>query len=267
MDLTKRLAFTDQTARNAGAFAHGKFAELERLTVEIKGHHDLVSEADRDTETLIRNAIADAWPEDGIVGEEHGHIAGSSGFDWIIDPIDGTANYLAGIPHWCVVIACAYQGRPVVGVIFDPNTGELFSAHEGGGAYVNGKQMQVSSAKALADGSTGAGVSGLTDREKAAAMVGEILLSGGMFFRSASGALMLAYVAAGRLIGHIENYMNSWDCFAALLMIREAGGNYAPFDQEAAVLNGTHVVVGNSDVLPVLDDIHTRIFGATSDME
>ncbi|MEL6643594.1 MAG: inositol monophosphatase family protein [Pseudomonadota bacterium] len=261
MDLTERLAFADKTARDAGSFAHEKFAALESLTVESKGHHDLVSQADRDTETLIRTAIAKAWPDDGIVGEEHERVQRTTGFDWIIDPIDGTANYLAGIPHWCVVIACAHHGEPVVGVIFDPNTGEMFSASKGGGAFVNGKPMRVSTAKTLSDGSTGAGVSGLTDRAKATAMVGEILSSGGMFFRSASGALMLAYVASGRLIGHIENYMNSWDCFAALLMIREAGGDYAAFDHEAAVLNGTHVVAGNPDILVLLDSMHTRIFG------
>ncbi len=256
----ERLAFSRDLATAAGAFAHEKFRALDSLTIESKGHHDIVSEADRQTETLIRDAIEARWPDDGIVGEEHGRKHGTSGFDWVIDPIDGTANYLAGIPHWCVVIACAKDGLPVTGVIFDPNTGETFTASKGEGAFVNGKPLRIATGQSLRDGSVGSGVSGRSDRSEAVALVREILDGDGMFFRSASGALMLAYVAAGRLLGYVEDRMNSWDCFAALLMIEEAGGIHHPLDAASALENGTRVIAGNRVIYPQLEAIAGRVY-------
>lgn len=260
MDLDARLQFAKALAHQAGEFAHEKFKALDALTIESKGHHDHVSEADRDTETLIRDAINTSYPEDGIVGEEHGRKHGTSGFDWVIDPIDGTANYVAGIPHWCVVIACAQNGLPVVGVIRDPNTDETFSAAKGQGANVNGKGIAIATGKTLADGSIACGASGKSDREEASALVRDVLASGGMYFRSASGALMLAYVASGRLLGYIEDHMNSWDCFAALLMIDEAGGTHQPLDAKSSLDHGTMLIAGNPTIYPELERIAGRVF-------
>ncbi|MEM0899266.1 MAG: inositol monophosphatase family protein [Pseudomonadota bacterium] len=260
MDLSERLKFAKQAAIEAGKFAHEAFRRLDTLTIESKGHHDLVSQADRDTETRIRKAIADRWPEDGIVGEEHGRVEGTTGFDWIIDPIDGTANYVSGIPHWCVVIACAKDGVPILGVIFDPNTNELFEGAKGEGAFVNGKQLRASEGKTLSDGSVATGCSGRSDQEKVASLVRKILVNNGMYFRSASGALMLAYVASGRLLGYIEDHMNSWDCFAALVMIKEAGGTHAELDASTAMIGGTKVVAGGAHIFETLDDIATSVF-------
>ncbi|MEH6728140.1 MAG: inositol monophosphatase family protein [Hyphomicrobiales bacterium] len=260
MKLDTRLEFATDLATKAGKFAHEKFKVLDTLTIESKGHHDLVSEADRDTETLIRDAINAAYPDDGIVGEEHGRKYGTSGFDWIIDPIDGTANYLSGIPHWCVVIACAHEGLPVIGVIRDPNTDETFTASKGHGSHVNGKVMRIADGTTLTAGSIATGASGRSDREQAAALVREILINDGMYFRSASGALMLAYVASGRLLGYVEDHMNSWDCFAALLMITEAGGRHQTLDPDKSLENGTMLVAGNTDIYPILASIAERAF-------
>ncbi|MEL6436403.1 MAG: inositol monophosphatase family protein, partial [Pseudomonadota bacterium] len=214
---------------------------------------------DRDTETLIRKALAEAYPDDGIVGEEHGRETGSTDFDWIIDPIDGTANFVAGIPHWCVVIACAQNGAPVVGVIFDPNSGDLFSAAKGHGAEINGKPMKISDATTFAEGSIATGASGRSDNEEVIAMITAILNRDGMFYRSASGALMLAYAGSGRLIGYIEEHMNSWDCFAALIMIAEAGGKHRPLDDNAMEA-GTMVVAGPPEICAQLDEIANQVF-------
>jgi myo-inositol-1(or 4)-monophosphatase len=260
MQLDTRLAFAKNLADKAGQFAHEKFKALDTLTIESKGHHDLVSEADRQTETLIRDAINAAYPDDGIVGEEHGRKYGTSGFDWVIDPIDGTANYLGGIPHWCVVIALTHNGLPVVGVIRDPNTDETFTASKGGGAFVNGKAMRVADGDTLTAGSIATGASGRSDREEAAALVRDILINGGMYFRSASGALMLAYVASGRLLGYIEDHMNSWDCFAALLMITEAGGQHQALDPDKSLENGTMLAAGGPTIYPQLAAIAERVF-------
>lgn len=261
ISLDDRLTFAVELARKAGGFALSRFRAIDTLVIESKGHQDLVSDADRATETLIRDAIAARWPDDGIVGEEHGRKHGTTGFDWVIDPIDGTANFVRGIPHWCVVIACTKDGLPVVGAIHDPSTDEVFHAAKGAGAYVNGRPLKVAQGGALSDGSVATGVSGRTDPAKATAMVHEVLAPGGMFFRSASGALMLAYVASGRLLGYIEDHMNSWDCFAALLMVEEAGGRILPLDATRALENGTRVIAGGPNIYPTLDGIATRVFG------
>ncbi|MEM1428708.1 MAG: inositol monophosphatase family protein [Pseudomonadota bacterium] len=258
--LTLRQEFAVSTARAGGAFALERFRDLDSLTIESKGHQDLVSDADRMTEDLVRRAISERYPDDGIVGEEYARVVGSSGYDWVIDPIDGTANFVRGIPHWCCVIACTHNGLPVVGAIFDPSTGEMFRAARGAGAFVNDRPMRVSAAQSLSEGSVAVGASGRSDREEAAALVREVLLPGGMFFRSASGALMLAYVAAGRLLGYVEDHMNSWDCFAALLMLGEAGGQHLPLDPELAITEGTRVIAGGPQVYPLLGEIADRVY-------
>jgi myo-inositol-1(or 4)-monophosphatase len=261
ISLDDRLTFAVDLAREAGGFALSRFRALDDLVIESKGHQDLVSDADRATETLIRDAIAARWPDDGIMGEEHGRKHGTTGFDWVIDPIDGTANFVRGIPHWCVVIACAKDGLPVVGAIHDPSTGELFHAAKGAGAFVNGRRLTAAQGGSLRDGSVATGVSGRTDPAKATALIGEVLTPGGMFFRSASGALMLAYVASGRLLGYVEDHMNSWDCFAALLMVEEAGGRIRPLDGSRALGNGARIVAGGPNIYSTLEGIATRVFG------
>ncbi|MBO6640476.1 MAG: inositol monophosphatase [Roseitalea sp.] len=262
MTYQQRLDFALEVARAAGDFAAGHFRSIDSLSIESKGHQDLVSNADKETETLVRDAIEARWPDDGIVGEEHGRKHGTSGFDWVIDPIDGTANFVRGIPQWCVAIACTEQGRPVIGVINEPSSGELFHAVRGGGAFVNGKPMRAVQTGALTDGSIGAGVSGRTDKAIAVAMVERILGDGGLFFRNASGALSLAYVAAGRLLGFIEDHMNSWDCLAGLLMIEEAGGTINDLDTGTTLDNGTKVVAGGPNVYPALARMADELFVA-----
>ncbi|NBN64073.1 inositol monophosphatase [Microvirga tunisiensis] len=239
-----RLAFALDLAERAGALGLDYFRRLETLTVTAKGHQDLVSEADRDVETLVRDALADRFPQDGIVGEEHGRLAGSSGFTWVIDPIDGTANFVAGIPQWCVVISCVHEGRTVIGITYDPLAREMFHAVRGGGAFVNGRPMRVSSSDSLGRGSVGVGFSGRTKACGAVQVIDALVDRGGVFFRNASGGLMLAYTASGRLIAYCEAHMHAWDCLAGLLMIEEAGGFVPAFDAEAALTAGVRVIAG-----------------------
>ena len=146
-DLGARMAFAVATAEAGGAFALSRFRDIDGLTIESKGHQDLVSDADRQTEELVRRAIAERFPDDGIVGEEYPPVVGRSGYDWVIDPIDGTANFVRGIPHWCCVIACTHRGLPVAGAICDPSTGETFRAGKGLGAFVNGRPLRASGAR------------------------------------------------------------------------------------------------------------------------
>lgn len=260
-DLDHRLNFTVDIARRAGDLAMGFFKAIDKLTIESKGHQDLVSNADREVELFVRAALAEAYPQDGIVGEEHAPVEGSSGYVWIIDPIDGTANFVRGIPAWTVVIACVKDNRGVVGVVHEPSTGETFRARRGGGAFVNDRPIKVTGATSLKEGSIGVGFNPRVDATRAVSLIDALLKEGGLFFRNASGALMLAYVAAGRLLGYTEEHMNSWDCVAAMLIIEEAGGIVEPFNRGDVAKNGTVAIAGGKGVFDRIRALSLDAYG------
>ncbi len=229
-DIDARFALAQRVAADAGALALEFWRTRLELAVETKaGLQDIVSEADRAVERAIRAAVGAAFPADGFLGEEYGLTGGASGFDWVVDPIDGTSPYLHGIPNWCVSIAVTKAGETVIGVIDVPTHGETFTAVLGRGAALNGAPLRLPDDLRVNNAATGVGASHRTDPVWIARVTGDLARSGGVFFRNGSGALMLAYVAAGRLAGYMEPYMNAWDCLAGLLMIREAGGRTAPF--------------------------------------
>ena len=242
LDLAKRIAV------EAGTLGLTYFARLDDLTVTSKGHQDMVSEADRDLETFLRREIAKAFPDDGILGEEHGLTAGTSGYTWVLDPIDGTANFVNGIPAWSVVVACVTEQDTIAGVIHDPNAKETFAASLGGGATLNGRPMAASQATSLTQGSVGVGLSNRVAWQPAVRLIHDLMAEGGLFFRNASGAVMLAYVAAGRLLGYVEEHMNAWDCVAGLLMIREAGGRVHHVDSRPMLEQGGLIITGGAGV-------------------
>jgi myo-inositol-1(or 4)-monophosphatase len=159
--------------------------KLDSLTIESKGHQDMVSEADREVELFVRAEIAKAYPDDGVVGEEHAPKKGSTGYDWVIDPIDGTANFVKGIPAWCVVIACAKDGATVTGVIHEPSTGETFYGEKGGGAFLNGKPIRTSASASLGDGSVGTGFSNRREIRNIVPFIDMLVSEGGVFYRNA----------------------------------------------------------------------------------
>lgn len=257
---SERLEFAETLAHKAGELGLDYFRKLDTLTITQKGHQDLVSEADRNVETLIREEIAKAYPDDGILGEEHGMEEGASGYTWVTDPIDGTANFVAGIPQWCVIIACVHQGQVVLGVIYDPVARETFKASAGNGAFLNDKPIKVSDSESLSNGSVGVGFNGRTAVTDAVNAVGALVSKGGVFFRNASGGLMLAYTASGRLIGYVESHMNAWDCLAGTLMITEAGGRVMEQDVNHALYHGARVVVGAPGVFTDLKEIADSSF-------
>jgi Archaeal fructose-1,6-bisphosphatase and related enzymes of inositol monophosphatase family len=260
MSLDDRLDFAIDLARRAGDFALKHFREIDSLVIESKGHQDLVSNADRDTETLVRSAIEARFPDDGIVGEEHGRKAGTSGYVWVIDPIDGTASFVSAIPQWCVAIACAKDGEAVIGVINEPASGELFHAAKGKGAFCNGKPIRVSGTAKIGEGGVGTGFSGRAPAANIVRAVETIVAEGGVFFRNGSGALMLAYVAAGRLLGYIEEHMNAWDCIAGLLIVEEAGGRIFKPDPARVLEKGTVVVAAGAAAWPAIIEIARNCF-------
>lgn len=237
-----RASAAIEIARAAGILALRYFQRLDTLAVERKGHQDLVSEADRAVETLIREEIERRFPDDAILGEEHGLSEGASGFVWVCDPIDGTANFVVGIPQWCVSIAVATYGTIVAGAIYDPCADDLVSAMRGEGTRRNGKPVPKLPLSKIDAGSVGVGFSNRIEPRASVAIVEGLLNRGGMFFRNASGALMLSYVATGRLIGYIEPHMNAWDCLAGFLLVEEAGGRVLSYDVEKTLAEGAYVL-------------------------
>ena len=241
-----RYQFAENLIGEAGRMALAYFSDLSQLEIEKKGHQDLVSQADKNVEIFIREHISAQFPDDGIIGEEGGSFIGKSssdsGYRWVIDPIDGTANFVSGIPAWTVVIALVRDNVVIAGFIFDPVQNELFTATDGGGAFCNGLSLSVSDAQSLHDGSVAVGFSNRSKAGFINKLVDQIVNDGGVFYRNASGALSLAYVAAGKLIGYSEDHMNAWDYLAGQLMVREAGGKVENQDISTVLKSGGRVV-------------------------
>lgn len=212
-------------AHLAGKIARDFFDRRETLTIERKSAvQDLVSQADREVEDMIRDSIASAFPDDALLGEEHGQTAGTSPYTWIIDPIDGTSPFLVGQPNWCVSIAVAAGGAPVCGVVYAPLLGETYTARKGHGAFLNGKRLAMDPSFTLTSANVAFGGTNKADPEASGAFVASLYRDGGVIFRIGSGALMLCYVAAGRLAGYYDPTINIWDCAAAMVVVEEAGG-------------------------------------------
>ncbi len=184
-----------------------------------------------------------------------------SGRTWVIDPIDGTTSFVNGIPGWCVVLACTDEERCLLGVIRDPVADETYVARRGAGATLNGRPIRANAATGVDQGSTAVGHNLRVPPAQTLALLDRLLNAGGVFYRCGSGALMLCYVAAGRLLGYCEPHMNAWDCVAALLIIEEAGGRVRGFDMKRMLAAGGRVVAGGPNVYPVLLEMSNDAFG------
>jgi myo-inositol-1(or 4)-monophosphatase len=260
--LADRYAAAQRIATDVGALALDYFRKWDRLTIDVKGHQDFVSEADRNVELAVRAALAAAFPEDGIVGEEGAPTPGSSGYTWVIDPIDGTTNFINGIPQWCVILACVHQGQTVIGVVHDPVHDELHHAVLGGGAFCNDRPIRCSAKTSLREGSLGVGFSGRTRAGGIKALVNLATDAGTVFWRNGSGGLSLAYVATGRILGYVEEHMNAWDFLAGNLLVAEAGGRVEPVSADAAIADGGRVVVGAAGVFDAVQALADAAYKA-----
>ena len=260
LPLEQRLQAASAIVADAASRALSLFRDRDSLDIEVKGLQDWVSNADKDVETLIRDRLASEFPGDGILGEEHGRIPSSTGFTWIIDPIDGTTCFVNGMPGWCVVLACVDSDGAVLGIIEDPINGDVFTAVRGQGTRCNGKMVRASGAATLEAGSVSVGHSPRSPYRQTLRLLDALLGEGGMYVRTGSGANNLAYVASGRLIGYCEAHMNPWDCVAGLLMIEEAGGRIEPYELEAMLDAGGRVIAGGSGVFPALQRMASEAF-------
>lgn len=258
-----RLETACSIVETAAQTALALFQDRDALAVEVKGLQDWVSNADRSVEHQIRAALLVHFPADSVIGEEHGVVDGGSGYTWVIDPIDGTTNFVTGTPGWCVVLACVYQGHTLCSVVVDPVSKETFSALRGHGATLNGRPLKVSAASSLSAGTLGVGHSNRVPAGLTLSLLTELMSRQGLFRRGGSGALDLAYVAAGRLIGYVEPHMNAWDCLASMLVIEEAGGVVEPFDMTQMLSMGGRVVTACPGVFDEVAAMAAAAYGSS----
>lgn len=223
-DLELRRRVGEAVIRAAGKLAAGYFTRRATLAIDRKGAQDLVSEADRACEDLIVAALSRSFPQDSFLGEEGGVRSPGGAATWVIDPIDGTHNFLTGVPFWCVSLALVVDGDAVMGLIYHPAAEELFSAIRGGGAFLDGGAMQVSGETDLKRARVCVGFSYRRPISNHVRTVEALLSAGCEYLRLGSGALGLAYTAAGRFDGYWERHTNSWDAAAGIVLVREAGG-------------------------------------------
>jgi myo-inositol-1(or 4)-monophosphatase len=235
-----RLLAAQAVAREAGATARRRFLDRS-FSIGFKGPQDFLTEVDGETEAFIAERLARVFPSDGFIGEEsHPRPAGAGGVVWVVDPIDGTANFARGVPHFCVSIACIEDGEVEVGVIYNPMNDELFSARRGGGARLNGAPIGASSATTLADCSIEVGWNSRAGFAQYIDLVRRVASTGASPSRTGSGALAIAYVAAGRSDGFVEHHINAWDCLAGILLVSESRGYVSDF------LKGEGLAKGNA---------------------
>jgi len=236
-------------ARKAGSFISRAVERVDTLQVDSKGYNDFVSEVDRRAEREIIQVIHKAYPRHAILAEESGE-QGDNESVWIIDPLDGTTNFLHGFPQFAVSIALRHAGRLEVAVVYDPLRDELFTAIRGSGAQLNGRRLRVSKAKSLDGTLIGTGFP-FKDQRHIDAYLGmfkALLPRTAGIRRAGSAALDLAYVAAGRLDGFWEIGLKPWDMAAGVLLIQEAGGIIGDFRGDPDCFASGNVVTGNARV-------------------
>ncbi len=252
MHPTLKIAIS--AAKNAGKVILRHHNQIDRLTIVSKAAYDFVSEADRYAEQAIIDEIRKYFPKHSILGEELGELVGDKDLQWVIDPLDGTTNFLHGFPQYAISIALLDKGVITYGVVFDPFKDELWYASKGGGAFLNSKRIRVSKTKNMAHTLIGTGFPFKQPEhlDTYLAMFKAIhpLTSG--IRRAGSAALDLAYLASGRLDGFWEIGLNKWDIAAGVLLIQEAGGFISDFDGGKGYLESGNVVAGNPSVYAVL---------------
>ncbi len=237
-----------KAARKAGRALTKDFREVEQLQVSVKGAGDFVSKADIEAEKIIKDELMGARPTYGWLAEEGG---GHEGQDptrrWIVDPLDGTTNFLHGLPHWAISIALEHKGQVVAGVIFDPSKDEMFFAEKGAGAWLNESRLRVSGRSRMIESifSTGLPFGGRSDLPATLKDLGRLLPVCAGVRRFGAASLDLAYVAAGRYDGFWERRLKAWDLAAGVVIVREAGGFVEPITPNGDILADGEIVCAN----------------------
>jgi len=224
-----------KACRKASKILIRDFGEIENLQVSLKGPGDFVSASDKNVEKILIEELQKARPDYSILSEEIGEINNNKSFKWIIDPIDGTSNFLHGIPHFAISIGLEYEKEIICGIIYDPIKDEMFTAEKGNGSYLNNQRMRVSSRSKVKDCIifTGGPKYGSVDRDLSMAEYKKF--SDEVFIpirKLGSGSLDMAYVASGRCDGFWSRNLNYWDIAAGIIIVKEAGGFVSDFKGE-----------------------------------
>lgn len=227
-------------AHEAGTLAMSYANNRERMATRMKGTQDFLTEADGAVETMLRSRLSRIFPDDGFVGEE----GGGEGAEnlWIVDPIDGTANFARGDLQWCISIGFLHKMKPVAGIIHAPVLGETFAAREGAGASLNGRPIKVSGGIDLKAASVEIGWSARRPFEEYVSLISKVGGMGASTKRSASGALGMCWVAAGRTDAYLELHINSWDVAAGIIIVTEAGGTVTDFFAGDGLADGNPIL-------------------------
>jgi myo-inositol-1(or 4)-monophosphatase len=237
-----------KAARRAGRNLKRDFGEVEKLQVSLKGPANFVTAADRRAEQILHEELSHARPNYGFLGEEGGMQAGSDKtHTWIVDPLDGTSNFLHGIPHFAIAIALEREGTIVAGLVYNPANDDLFTAERGKGAFFNDERLRVAARKRTIDAIVACGLPhhGRGDLALARAEIAAVQPNFAGLRRFGAAALDLAWVAAGRLDAYWERDLSPWDMAAGLILVREAGGFVSDLDGGEAMLAKGQIAAGN----------------------
>lgn len=240
-----------KTARRAGRALLKDFGEVEQLQVSSKGPGDFVSRADRTAEQTIREALLEARPTYGFLGEEGAEIEGDDPTRrWIVDPLDGTTNFLHGLPHWAISIALEHKGAIVSGLVYDPVKDEMFYAEKGAGAWLNESRLRVSGRHKMIESIFATGVPFAAKNTLPATLqdLARLMPECAGVRRFGAAALDLAYVAAGRYEGYWEREVFIWDVAAGSLIVTEAGGFVAPIRVGQNPLTDGNIIAANGEI-------------------
>ncbi|WP_299210502.1 inositol monophosphatase family protein [uncultured Tateyamaria sp.] len=247
-----------KAARKAGRSLVKDFREVENLQVSMKGAGDFVSKADLAAEEILKEELRTARPNYGWLAEEGGEEDGEDPTRrWIVDPLDGTTNFLHGLPHWAVSIALEHKGQVVGGVVYDAAKDEMFFAEKGNGAFMNDSRLRVSGRRQLIESvfATGLPFGGRSDLPETLKELARLMPTCAGVRRFGSAALDLAYVAAGRYDGYWERRLNAWDLAAGLLIVREAGGLVEPLTEGGSILEDGEIICANEHMFAPLAKI------------
>lgn len=252
-----------KAARNAGKIILRAQDSVESLTIIEKGHNDFASQVDKAAEEIIIDTIKRAYPHHSILGEEHGLIEGDD-FEtqWIIDPLDGTTNFLHGFPQFCISIGVKQQDKICHGVVYDPIRDELFSASRGQGVQMNGRRLRVSNLDKLDSALVGTGFPfrEFSNLDQYLTFFKALIPNCAGVRRAGAAALDLAYVAAGRLDGFWEFGLKPWDVAAASLLIQEAGGWVTTIEGNPDFLGAKSILAAPPKIHQQMLDLYKRFF-------
>jgi len=241
-----------KACRKASRYLIRDFGEIEKLQVSIKGPGDFVTSSDKKVEKIIIEELEKARPSYSILSEEIGEVNKDKEFKWIIDPIDGTSNFLHGIPHFAISIGLEHNKEIISGIIYDPIKDEMFAAEKGNGAYVNNQRIRVSSRSNLKDCIIFTGGPRANDKSKDLIFeeYKKISLKVNTAIRKlGSAALDMAYVASGRCDGFLQRNLNYWDIAAGIILVKEAGGYVTDFNGKDEYIKNKSILAANSKII------------------